>query len=163
MIPLISSHAAQPVLFKTHLQNLERQAGESASLCCETTKPGASLVWRHGDKVLSSSSKYRLRRDGRAVALVICKLQRADAGVYSCDTGSQRTTAVLTVQGRSDNSLESESSQYLSTTCISAFRDFHFIHCIWIFFLSHVSLFHISDLFPEYLMSNPGFPSFQKH
>lgn len=117
MIPFISSHAAQPVLFKTHLQNLERQAGESASLCCETTKPGASVVWRHGDKVLSSSSKYRLRRDGRAVALVICKLQRADAGVYSCDTGSQRTTAVLTVQGRSDNSLES--SQYLSTSCIS--------------------------------------------
>ncbi|TWW73805.1 Obscurin, partial [Takifugu flavidus] len=89
---------AQPVLFKTHLQNLERQAGESASLCCETTKPGASVVWRHGDKVLSSSSKYRLRRDGSRVELVIYNLQGADAGVYSCDTGSQRTSAVLTVQ-----------------------------------------------------------------
>lgn len=100
---MISSHAAQPVLFKTQLQNLERQAGESASLCCETTKPGASVVWRHGDKVLSSSSKYRLRQDGRTVELIIYKLQGADAGVYSCDTGSQRTSAVLTVQGRSEN------------------------------------------------------------
>lgn len=100
---LIFSHAAQPVLFKTQLQNLERQAGESASLCCETTKPGASVVWRHGDKVLSSSSKHRLRQDGSTVELVICKLQGADAGVYSCDTGSQRTSVVLTVQGRSEN------------------------------------------------------------
>lgn len=102
-ILLIFSHAAQPVLFKTQLQNLERQAGESASLCCETTKPGASVVWRHGDKVLSSSSKYRLRQDGSTVELVVYKLQGPDAGVYSCDTGSQRTSAVLTVQGRSEN------------------------------------------------------------
>lgn len=61
------------------------------------------MVWRHGDKVLSSSSKYRLRQDGSTVELVIYKLQGADAGVYSCDTGSERTSALLTVPGRSEN------------------------------------------------------------
>lgn len=99
----MSPHAAQPVLFRAQLQDLEGQAGESARLCCETTKPGASVVWRHGDEVVFSSSKYRLRRDGNTVELVIYKLQGADAGVYSCDTGGQRTSAVLTVQGRSGN------------------------------------------------------------
>lgn len=91
---------AQPVLFKMQLQNLERQAGESASLSCETTKAGASVVWRCGDRVLSSSSKYQLKQEGAVVELVIYKLQAADSGEYSCDTGSQKTTAVLTVQGR---------------------------------------------------------------
>lgn len=61
------------------------------------------MVWRHGDEVVSSSSKYRLRQDGSTVELVIYKLQGADTGVYSCDTGSQRTSAVLTVQGRIEN------------------------------------------------------------
>ncbi|XP_045907721.1 obscurin isoform X24 [Micropterus dolomieu] len=89
---------AQPVLFKTQLQNLEINAGESVSLRCETTKPGASVVWRHGDRVLASSSKYHLKQEGAVVELVIYKLQGADSGGYSCDTGSQRTSAVLTVQ-----------------------------------------------------------------
>ncbi|XP_059200801.1 obscurin [Centropristis striata] len=89
---------AQPVLFKTQLQNLERQAGESASLRCEITKPGASVVWRCGDRVLASSSKYHLKQEGTIVELVIYKLQGADSGEYSCDTGNQRTSAVLTVQ-----------------------------------------------------------------
>ncbi|XP_051259502.1 obscurin isoform X3 [Dicentrarchus labrax] len=89
---------AQPVLFKTQLQNLERQAGESASFRCETTKPGAIVVWRCGDRVLVSSSKYHLKQEGTIVELVVYKLQRADSGEYSCDTGSQRTSAVLIVQ-----------------------------------------------------------------
>lgn len=93
--------AAQPVLFKTPLQQLERQAGESASLCCETTKPGACVVWRFGDKVVASSSKYHLKQEGTSVELVVYKLQAADSGEYSCDTGSQRTSAVLSVRGRS--------------------------------------------------------------
>ncbi|KAK9538589.1 hypothetical protein VZT92_003751 [Zoarces viviparus] len=88
----------RPVLFKTQLQNLERQEGQSASLRCETTKPGASVVWRCGDRVLASSSKYHLKQEATIVELVIYKLQRADAGEYSCDTGNQRTSAVLTVQ-----------------------------------------------------------------
>ncbi|XP_076000940.1 obscurin isoform X2 [Genypterus blacodes] len=89
---------AQPVFFKTLLQNLERQAGETASLCCETTKPGAGVVWRRGDRVLASSSKYHLKQEGSLVELVVYKVQQADSGEYSCDTGSQRTSAVLTVQ-----------------------------------------------------------------
>lgn len=58
------------------------------------------MVWRCGDKVLTSSSKYQLKQEGTVVELVIYKLQGTDAGEYSCDTGSQRTTAVLTVHGR---------------------------------------------------------------
>lgn len=96
-----SSPAAQPVLFETQLQNLKRKEGESASLRCKTTKPGASVVWRFGDRVLASSSKYHLKQEGTVVELVIYKLRGADSGEYSCDAGNQRTSAVLSVQGRS--------------------------------------------------------------
>ncbi|XP_029970331.1 obscurin [Salarias fasciatus] len=88
---------ARPVLFKTQLQSLEAEAGRSVSLRCETTKPGAAVVWRCGDRLLTSSSKYQLKQDGPAVELLIFKLRPADSGEYSCDSGSQRTSAVLTV------------------------------------------------------------------
>ncbi|XP_077471288.1 obscurin [Stigmatopora argus] len=89
---------AQSVFFKTQLQNLERQAGESAVLRCETTKPGAKVIWTHGDRVLASSNKYHLKQAGTEVELIIYKLQRADSGEYVCDTGSHKTSATLVVQ-----------------------------------------------------------------
>lgn len=58
------------------------------------------MVWRRGDRVLTSSSKYHLKQEGTVVELVIYKLQGSDSGEYSCDTGSQKTSAVLTVKGR---------------------------------------------------------------
>ncbi|KAM9845170.1 obscurin [Aulostomus maculatus] len=112
---------ALPVLFKSQLQNLERQAGESASLRCETTKPGACVIWRCGDRVLASSSKYHLKQEGMVVELVIYKLQGADSGEYSCDTGSQRTSATLTVQ-------EAEVSilKFLESCVVREGEDVHF-------------------------------------
>ncbi|XP_070829419.1 obscurin [Chaetodon trifascialis] len=112
---------AQPVLFKTQLQNLHRQAGESTSLRCETTKPVASVVWKCGDRVLASSSKYHLKQEGTMVELVIYKLQGADSGEYSCDTGSQRTSAVLTVQEVEVNILK-----FLESCVVYEGEDVHF-------------------------------------
>ncbi|XP_030016091.1 obscurin [Sphaeramia orbicularis] len=89
---------AQPVLFKNQLQNLKKEAGENVTFQCEITKPGASVVWRYGNKVLESSSKYHLKQEGTVVKLVIYKLRQSDSGEYSCDTGSQRSTAVLSVK-----------------------------------------------------------------
>ncbi|XP_068593691.1 obscurin isoform X3 [Cebidichthys violaceus] len=112
---------AQPVLFKTQLQNLERQEGQSASLRCETTMPGATVVWRCGDRVLASSSKYHLKQEGTIVELVIYKLQGADSGEYSCDTGNQRTSAVLTVQEVEVNILK-----FLESCVVYEGEDVHF-------------------------------------
>ncbi|XP_068604975.1 obscurin [Brachionichthys hirsutus] len=112
---------AQTVLFKTQLQNLKVEAGKSASFRCETTKPGASVVWRCGERVLASSSKYHLKREGAVAELAIYKLQAADSGEYSCDTGSQRTSAVLTVQ-----EVEVDILKFLESCVVYEGEDVHF-------------------------------------
>ncbi|XP_031662303.1 obscurin isoform X3 [Oncorhynchus kisutch] len=89
---------ALPVYFKTRLQNLEWDAGEIAILRCEITKPGASVVWSRGDRVLESNNKYQLKQEGAIVKLIIYSLQGADSGEYICDTGYQKTSSVLAVQ-----------------------------------------------------------------
>ncbi|XP_061695247.1 obscurin isoform X3 [Syngnathoides biaculeatus] len=112
---------AQPVLFKSQLQNLERQAGASAVLRCETSKPGASVIWRHGDRVLASSSKYHLRQAGTLVELVIYKLQGADSGEYVCDTGTHKTSATLAVQ-----EIEVSIVKFLESCVVLQGEDVHF-------------------------------------
>ncbi|XP_023191844.1 obscurin isoform X16 [Xiphophorus maculatus] len=112
---------AKPVLFKTKLQNLERQEGESVSFCCEITKLGASVVWRCGDKVLTASSKYQLKQEGTVVQLVIYKLQLSDAGEYSCDTGFQKTSATLNV-----NAAEVLILKFLESCVVHEGEDVHF-------------------------------------
>lgn len=141
----ISAPPAQPVLFKTQLQNLERQAGDSASLRCKTTKPGASVVWRCGDRVLASSSKYHLKQEGTVVELVIYKLHAEDTGEYSCDTGSQRTSAVLTVQGRSCSISD---CPFHAASGVTSFLHVLRHSNTWAW---HASVFHLDILFAAFL------------
>lgn len=61
-------------------------------------------MWRKDQKILHSSNKYQLRQDGAVVELVIYKLQEADSGEYSCDSGYETTSAQLTVKGRNQYS-----------------------------------------------------------
>ncbi|MCI4374319.1 hypothetical protein PGIGA_G00004900 [Pangasianodon gigas] len=89
---------ALPILFKNPLNKLEGEAGETVVFRCELTKPGAPVVWRKDQKILQSSSKHQLRQDGAVVELVIYRLQEADAGEYSCDSGYETTSAQLTVK-----------------------------------------------------------------
>lgn len=91
-------------MFKQPLNKLEAEVGETAVFRGEITKPGAPVVWRKDQKILQSSNKYQLRQDGAVVELVIFKLQEADSGEYSCDSGYETTSARLTVKGRNQYS-----------------------------------------------------------
>ncbi|XP_076826396.1 obscurin [Brachyhypopomus gauderio] len=89
---------AKPVLFKTHLNNLEADAGKSSIFWCELTKPGAPVVWRKGDVIIEPSSKHQIKQDGAVVELIIYGVEGADSGEYSCDSGHEVTFAKLTVK-----------------------------------------------------------------
>ncbi|KAI1901977.1 hypothetical protein AGOR_G00039980 [Albula goreensis] len=85
---------------QTQLTNLEEEAGGTATLLCEITKPGALVTWKKGNKALESSDKYQVKQEGAMVELVIYKLCGADSGEYTCDTGDQKCSAIVTVQER---------------------------------------------------------------
>ncbi|XP_049336739.1 obscurin isoform X9 [Astyanax mexicanus] len=89
---------AKPVLFRTPLILQEVELGENAVFQCELSKPGAPVIWRKEKKILQSSSKYELKQAGAAVELVIYRLQEADCGEYSCDTGHEVTSALLSLK-----------------------------------------------------------------
>uniref|UniRef100_A0A8U7MP75 Obscurin, cytoskeletal calmodulin and titin-interacting RhoGEF n=1 Tax=Corvus moneduloides TaxID=1196302 RepID=A0A8U7MP75_CORMO len=79
------------------LRNEEATESGTATLQCELSRPGGSVQWRKDGKVLVPNGKYKMRREGRFVELVIQDLDLADAGSYTCECGEQETTAALRV------------------------------------------------------------------
>ncbi|XP_029863782.1 obscurin isoform X27 [Aquila chrysaetos chrysaetos] len=88
---------ALPALFKQELQNTEAEEGGTATLRCELTKPKAPVEWRKGDITLYPGLKYEMKQQGSTAELVIYDLELDDSGRYTCDSGHQQTTAVVTV------------------------------------------------------------------
>ena len=91
--------SALPIRFKKELKNEEATESGTATLQCELSQAVGSVEWRKDGKVLMPNSKYKMRREGRFVELVIQDLDLTDAGSYTCVCGDQKTTAALRVNG----------------------------------------------------------------
>ncbi|XP_056105327.1 obscurin-like isoform X16 [Rhinichthys klamathensis goyatoka] len=90
-----------PVLsFSKELTSQEVTEGGSASLCCETSIPGANVTWKKGTQFLSDGKKYSIKRDGTIQTLEILKLSVEDGGEYICEAGDKRSKATLTVKAK---------------------------------------------------------------
>ncbi|XP_026114230.1 obscurin isoform X17 [Carassius auratus] len=91
--------SAIPVLsFVKELTSQEVTEGGSASLCCETSIPDASVTWKKDTQVLSDGKKYSIKKNGTFQTLEIYKLSVDDGGEYICEVGDKQSKATLTVK-----------------------------------------------------------------
>ncbi|XP_061588373.1 obscurin isoform X3 [Cololabis saira] len=87
-----------PAFFQKELENQDATEGDDITLHCELSKPGVCVEWRKGGVVLQPSNKYDIKREGCVQQLCIRNLDPEDSGYYTCDAGTQLTTASLAVQ-----------------------------------------------------------------
>uniref|UniRef100_A0A2K5ZW44 non-specific serine/threonine protein kinase n=1 Tax=Mandrillus leucophaeus TaxID=9568 RepID=A0A2K5ZW44_MANLE len=76
---------------------VQTEAGASATLSCEVAQAQTEVTWYKDGKKLSSSSKVRVEATGCMRQLVVQQASQADAGEYSCEAGDQRLSFHLDV------------------------------------------------------------------
>uniref|UniRef100_A0A8D2EBC5 Obscurin n=1 Tax=Theropithecus gelada TaxID=9565 RepID=A0A8D2EBC5_THEGE len=76
---------------------VQTEAGASATLSCEVAQAQTEVTWYKDGKKLSSSSKVHVEATGCMRQLVVQQAGQADAGEYSCEAGDQRLSFHLDV------------------------------------------------------------------
>lgn len=73
---------------------------EKATLSCELADNVTEVKWYKDGKQLSPSAAVRADSKGQLRQLVICSVEKKDAGEYACEVGTEKLTFNIQVAGR---------------------------------------------------------------
>uniref|UniRef100_A0A7N8XKY3 Ig-like domain-containing protein n=1 Tax=Mastacembelus armatus TaxID=205130 RepID=A0A7N8XKY3_9TELE len=86
--------------FTTKLQNYTAVEKDEVKLVCELSKAIAEVKWFKDGKEITPSKNIAISTDGRKRILTVRKAEKANTGAYTCDCGSDKTTANLNIEGK---------------------------------------------------------------
>ena len=67
---------------------------------CEVSKEKVKPVWKKDGVVLTSGNKFELLQSGKTLCLLLHDLEKSDAGLYTCDIGTDVAKSNVGVQGK---------------------------------------------------------------
>lgn len=73
---------------------------KKATLSCEVSDSKTEVKWYKDGKLLSSSKAVHMETKGRSRELVIEKMERKDAGEYTCEAGTEKLVFKLQMAGK---------------------------------------------------------------
>ncbi|XP_058878961.1 obscurin-like isoform X15 [Acipenser ruthenus] len=88
----------KPAVFLKSLDDVIGEERGMITLECEASKPNVKPVWKKDGVVLASSDKYELLHAGKTLGIIVHNLNKSDAGLYSCDVGTDIAKSKVTVQ-----------------------------------------------------------------
>lgn len=86
--------------FTTKLQNYTAIEKDKVMLVCELSKVIADVKWFKDGKEITPSKNIAIDMDGKKRILTVRKAEKVNIGEYTCDCGSDKTTATLNIEGR---------------------------------------------------------------
>lgn len=94
------SSAEGDLYFTTKLQNYTAVEKDEVKLVCELSKAIADVKWFKDGKEITPSKNIAISTDGKKRILMVRKAEKANIGAYTCDCGSDKTTANLNIEGK---------------------------------------------------------------
>lgn len=85
--------------FTTKLQNYTAVEKDEVRLVCELSKAIADVKWFKDGKEITPSKNIAISTDGKKRMLMVRKAEKTNIGEYTCDCGSDKTTANLNIEG----------------------------------------------------------------
>lgn len=73
---------------------------KKATLSCEVSDSKTEVKWYKDGKLLTSSKAVHMETKGRSRELVIEKIEKKDAGEYTCEVGTEKLVFKLQVAGK---------------------------------------------------------------
>lgn len=72
----------------------------SVTFECETALTPSCVAWLKGHTELTAGGRYEMSQKERVLALTIKHLGENDSDIYTCDVGTAKSMAKLTVNGK---------------------------------------------------------------
>lgn len=94
------AHTEGDAYFTTKLQNYTAVERDEVKLVCELSKAVADVKWFKDGKEITPSKNIAIVTDGKKRVLMVRKAEKANIGEYTCDCGSDKTTAKLNIEGK---------------------------------------------------------------
>ncbi|XP_069815234.1 obscurin isoform X2 [Dendropsophus ebraccatus] len=88
----------KPAVFMKSLDDAVGEERGTVTLKCEVSKPKVTAVWKKNDQILPNGDKYQQIQAGKTVSLTIHNLNKDDAGLYTCDIGTDIAKSKVGVQ-----------------------------------------------------------------
>lgn len=71
------------------------------TLKCETAQTPSTVTWLKGHTELKAGSRYVMSQKEGVITLTIKDLEEKDTDIYTCDVGTAKSMAKVTVKGKS--------------------------------------------------------------
>lgn len=97
---VVSVPEGDPV-FVVKLQDFTATEKDDITLDCELSKD-VPVVWYHAEREITASKMVVVRSEGTHRTLVLKKVEQNNKGQYICDCGTDRTSAVVSVEGKAE-------------------------------------------------------------
>lgn len=86
--------------FTVKLQNYTAVEKDEVILSCELSKAAGNVKWFKDEEEIFPSKNVLIQSDGKKRTLVIKKAAKSSVGAYTCDCGTDKTTANLNIEGK---------------------------------------------------------------
>ncbi|XP_027146351.1 obscurin isoform X8 [Larimichthys crocea] len=83
--------------FTKVLKDSEAKEKSSVTLQCETAQTPSNVIWLKGHTELKAGGLYEMSQKGRVLTLTIKHLEEEDTDIYTCDVGTAKCMAKVTV------------------------------------------------------------------